>query len=349
MAKIALVIALAAIEATVKTQARAELNKEALADYTAAAKEAKAKGADSPFPDLIVFQDEDGNKWLADGFTRRKALMAADFTETKCEVKKGTQRDAMIYAFTANNEHGARLTTADKLHNLAMAMKDPELKALSSNALAKILGVSDTFVNKNRPADTGERVAVRAGKKSAPMKTKGIGKKGGKAEKPAKEAKTPKAAKAKKGETPENKEPEAPKVPSIDDFDPGTQASMKKLRATIGGTEGDELFESLVNQKLDLSKGDIASWSQNGASRIKEIFRLFLYNGMKPKAALAVLDPEVTSKTKVGDLVLMAIAEDGKSDNSVNLLSTPDGRSFRVVCYEVGRAKIESSVIPRAA
>jgi len=84
-----------------KTHARAGLKAEVIADYTKAMKQGDI------FPPIIVFKDGD-DYWLADGFYRVYAALAAGQTEIEAEVRDGNRRDALLFAVGANSKHGLR-------------------------------------------------------------------------------------------------------------------------------------------------------------------------------------------------------------------------------------------------
>jgi len=69
-------------------------------------------------PPVIVFLDDWGDYWLADGFYRVKVAREAMGTGAphtiRAEVRKGTKRNAILCAVTANAKHGLPLTAAEK-------------------------------------------------------------------------------------------------------------------------------------------------------------------------------------------------------------------------------------------
>ncbi|MCX7013005.1 MAG: ParB N-terminal domain-containing protein [Candidatus Sumerlaeota bacterium] len=126
-----------------RTQARDNLNVvnvEVLVDY---AMKMKA-GVNFPAPD--VFIDEDGNIYLGDGRRRLEAAKHNGESEIECLVRKGTLRDALLFAVGANSEHGLHRTNADKRVCVLRLLNDSEWGRWSDNEIAKRCCVSHTFV-----------------------------------------------------------------------------------------------------------------------------------------------------------------------------------------------------------
>ncbi len=100
--------------------------------------------AGKKLPPVDVYSD--GTEiWAADGFHRIHAHLKANKRTVRCNVHKGSIKDAIWASVAANQEHGLRRTNADKRHAVEMALKSrPDL---SARAVADHVGVSDTFVN----------------------------------------------------------------------------------------------------------------------------------------------------------------------------------------------------------
>lgn len=98
-------------------------------------------------PPALVFHDGI-NLWLADGFHRYHAAQHREVAELWCEVRSGTQLDAIAYAVGANQTHGLRRTNADKRKAVEVALRT--WPAESSREIARRCVVSDTFVNNLR-------------------------------------------------------------------------------------------------------------------------------------------------------------------------------------------------------
>ncbi len=86
----------------------AGVNKATAAEY------AEAMKAGAVFPPVVVFVDQKGAHWLADGFHRCAAAELAELAEVSADVRQGSRKDALLYAASANSSHGLRRTNADK-------------------------------------------------------------------------------------------------------------------------------------------------------------------------------------------------------------------------------------------
>ena len=122
------------------TQARVALNQDTVAEYADIVRD----GAD--LPPVVVFFDGT-TYWLADGFHRLFGYKAADRAALPCDIRAGTQRDAILFACGANSAHGLRRTNADKRKAVTMLLADPESAKLSNRDVAKHCGVTHTLVN----------------------------------------------------------------------------------------------------------------------------------------------------------------------------------------------------------
>lgn len=132
------------IEISGGTQQREKINDEVVAEYAHAMK----SGAE--FPPVIVFSDGARN-WLADGFHRWHAARSISMTEIQAKISSGTQRQAILFSAGANNEHGIRLTNADKRRAVGILLADKEWSKWSDREIASHCGVTHPFVSKLRP------------------------------------------------------------------------------------------------------------------------------------------------------------------------------------------------------
>ena len=123
------------------TQARLNLNHEAVEDYSVAMREGAA------FPPVVVFHDGE-YYWLADGFHRCAAADYAGIGAIEADIRTGGRREALRYAFGANKRHGVRPTREDKRHALNLALDDETLCGLPNRELAGEIGVSEGFIRK---------------------------------------------------------------------------------------------------------------------------------------------------------------------------------------------------------
>lgn len=124
------------------TQFRESINDGVASEY------AEAYKAGEKLPAPVVFEDDDGNRWLGDGFTRIRAARLAGWDCIECELRKGSLEDAILYAAGANERHGQRRTKADRHRAIETAIKlRPEL---SNREIANICHVSHELVRQVR-------------------------------------------------------------------------------------------------------------------------------------------------------------------------------------------------------
>ena len=134
-------IELSKVRIDVKTQPRAELNQDTIAEYA----EAYKSGANLP-PVTLFF---DGSSyWLADGFHRYNAARDAGRTTIYEEIIPGTLRDAILYSLSANSKHGLRRSNADKKKAVKTLLDDPEWSMWPQAKIAETCGVTREYVNR---------------------------------------------------------------------------------------------------------------------------------------------------------------------------------------------------------
>lgn len=167
-------IKLANIAADPDLQPRSGMNRETIEDYAADMQRG------DQFPAVVVFYD--GKKyWLADGFHRYQATLAANAKTILCEVRKGGKREALLYSCGCNAAHGQRRSKGDKRLAVSKLLKDKEWNKWSDREIAKRCHVSHTFVDNLRTSlatdASDERIYTTKHGTKAKMKTKNIGKK----------------------------------------------------------------------------------------------------------------------------------------------------------------------------
>lgn len=136
-------LSLARIRIDGGTQSRACINLDTVAEYS----DAISTGA--TMPPLDVFFDG-AEYWLADGFHRWHAYATAEIGVAKCEVHKGTLRDAIWFSLSANAKNGIRRTNADKRKAVQIALNDGAWKEMNDDAIGEHIGVTSQFVNRVR-------------------------------------------------------------------------------------------------------------------------------------------------------------------------------------------------------
>lgn len=165
------------------TQMRESINQDTVAIYADGMRDS------APFPPATIYFDG-SNNWLADGFHRYFASQAAGFKDLDCRILNGTQRDAQLYAVSANKDHGLPPTLADRRKAALILLNDKEWGKWSDNAIAKKVGLHHTTVGTIRKSlanlasgDSGERTFINKDGIETTMQTGAIGGKKDKAEK----------------------------------------------------------------------------------------------------------------------------------------------------------------------
>jgi hypothetical protein len=159
------------------TQSRITLNHDVVDDYADVLRELPP--TEWPFPPLDVFHD--GTEYfLADGFHRDLGAIRANRASAPCVVHKGTAKDARIFAMTANDRHGLRLSRADKRACVEWLLDNGG--KMPQKEIAEKAGVSErlvkTVVSERNPSSIAGTVKPpkQEGKgQSAPSTTTGGG------------------------------------------------------------------------------------------------------------------------------------------------------------------------------
>ena len=124
------------------TQSRLKINQDTVDDYVNIMFESNAPW---PFPPLDVFFDGD-DYFLGDGFHRLLGGKEAKLASIPCSVHKGGARDARIFGMTANDQHGLRMSRADKKACVEWLLNQPG--KMTQAAIALTAGVSARTVQK---------------------------------------------------------------------------------------------------------------------------------------------------------------------------------------------------------
>lgn len=158
------------------TQSRVEINGEAVSEY------AEALSAGASFPPVVTFFDG-VDHWLADGFHRFHAFNKLGIVSIDADVRTGTQRDAVLYSWGANDKHGLPRSNADKRHIVTVILKDEQGRQWSDRDIAKRFGFANSFVSKMRQSlfsenseNPAERTYTTKHGTTAVMNTASIGK-----------------------------------------------------------------------------------------------------------------------------------------------------------------------------
>lgn len=123
------------------TQARLAVSEDAVEDYA----EVVAASTIWKFPRVVVFHDG-SDYWLADGFHRVLAAQRCSRGSIPCEIHKGTARDALLFAMTANDTNGLRMSAADKRRCVEILLDSGDYK--TQREMASVAGVSERTVRR---------------------------------------------------------------------------------------------------------------------------------------------------------------------------------------------------------
>jgi len=142
------------IEATAATQVRVRLDKETIDLYC------EEIQAGAIFPAVVVFAEPRSERYvLADGHHRLYAHIHAELEEIEVEIRPGDIHAALEYALQANRAHGLRMSNADKIASVKLALADTELSQLTQAEIADICGVTRETVNRVSRRDTLDTAA----------------------------------------------------------------------------------------------------------------------------------------------------------------------------------------------
>ena len=155
------------------TQPRAQIDALAIAEY------AEAMRGGAAFPPLVVFEDKEGERWLADGFHRLAAARQVGSAELPCHLHHASRRDAVLYACGANTAHGLRRTNSDKRRAVLVLLQDDEWAQWSDREIGRQCRVSNRFVSNLRSDVTvnGSQSGKRKGADGRTIDTANIGRK----------------------------------------------------------------------------------------------------------------------------------------------------------------------------
>jgi len=118
-------------------------------DLATVARYAEDKKAGAKFKPSIVFYDGK-NHWLGRGFHRTAADERNGQARTECEIRQGTQRDAVLFSLGENASHGLPRTNEQKRNAVLTMLRDPEWSVMSNGWIAEKTRTSEPFVSKLR-------------------------------------------------------------------------------------------------------------------------------------------------------------------------------------------------------
>jgi hypothetical protein len=154
-------VPLAVIEEEADTQSRDGINWEFVDELA----ERIADGVVLPPGD--VFVDEAGRYFLAEGWHRYLAHKKLAKNVMIFRVHKGSEDDALLFAFGSNKDHGLRRTNADKKRSVLGTLAHPKCSGWSIRQVAEHCGVSSSSVARYRDG-VKEKKAPKAGGTRAP-------------------------------------------------------------------------------------------------------------------------------------------------------------------------------------
>ena len=120
-------------------QCREKQDVDVITEYAAAYK------ANAKLPPPVVFNDGK-QRWLADGFHRVPAAKQAGLKTLMVDERKGTKRDAVLFAVGANADHGLRRTNADKRRAVVCLLEDAEWCTWPAREIARRCAVTHMLV-----------------------------------------------------------------------------------------------------------------------------------------------------------------------------------------------------------
>jgi cell division protein FtsB len=135
------------------TQSRTAISEAVVLEYTEDLLEGQV------MPPITVFFDG-LDYWLADGFHRYHAHNRAKFKDIDVDIKNGTKRDAKIFSWSANADHGFRRSNEDKRKVVLEALADIEFADLKDREIARMCKVSSMTVGRIKKSLLIDKKAV---------------------------------------------------------------------------------------------------------------------------------------------------------------------------------------------
>jgi hypothetical protein len=153
------------------TQARCRMSSEQVAFLLGILESGKE------FVDMPELYFDGLHYWPGDGFHRLHAYQKKGRVLIDAWVRDGSERDAMIHACGANDEHGLRRNRKDIQRAIKLLLDDPELKTLSDRRLAVLAKCTDKTVAAVRKevGDDGKRTYTDRWGNVSEMDTQNIG------------------------------------------------------------------------------------------------------------------------------------------------------------------------------
>jgi uncharacterized ParB-like nuclease family protein len=105
----------------------------------------KLMEAGEQLPPVTVFHDGK-TYWLVDGRHRLEARKRVGYSDIPVEVKSGSERDAQLYAFSANLSHGLASNSSDRKKVARLLLEDKVWKDFPNRKISEICGLSHTTI-----------------------------------------------------------------------------------------------------------------------------------------------------------------------------------------------------------
>jgi hypothetical protein len=133
--------------------------------------------AGNDFNDLVELYFDGWYYWPGDGFHRLHAYHKKGRVLIDAWVRSGTERDAMIHACGANDDHGDPRSRKDVQRAIGLLLADPDLKLLSDRRLATLARCTDKTVAavRSQLGDDGKRIYTDKWGNVSEMDTSNIG------------------------------------------------------------------------------------------------------------------------------------------------------------------------------
>jgi hypothetical protein len=109
--------------------------------------------------DAVEARFDGATYWLTDGFHRYHAYTQLGLKEIQVSFLPGTQFDAQLDAYGANDKHGKPLTREDKENKVRLALNNPLIEDKTNYYIAKLCKVSQSFVASVRDPAVKEKQA----------------------------------------------------------------------------------------------------------------------------------------------------------------------------------------------
>ena len=151
------------------TQSRVKLHDDWVQDLA----EKLLEGKEQLTPAIVYFDGK--HNWLADGFHRYHAHKKAGIKTMDCEAVNGTKRDAKIYSWQANHDHGLPRSAEDRRSVVMDALQDIEYCEKSDREIAEVCKVSPMTVGRVRKSMDLEKATKRMTKAGRVIDTTKIG------------------------------------------------------------------------------------------------------------------------------------------------------------------------------